>query len=215
MESNGEEGTQPIERPVWRSFQPRFIERAVAHVRSGGFAVLLLPRGEMKLLLPRDGDGPAPTEMALWALLALEVRRWGRPRQGPARGLVTVRVQPRHRDIIREWCERDGGCPESTYRMHLDCMACGACCRDNRVVLERHDLARWRRAGRRDLEGRAYVRTARGVVVLRVTEERACVHLGPRNRCSIYDLRPDNCSAFPVGSEACLAARLESLDIVD
>ena len=61
-----------------------------------------------------------------------------------------------HRDIVREWCARDAGQPRSTRTMKLDCLACGACCRDNRVVLEKPDLARWRRAARHDLLDRAY-----------------------------------------------------------
>jgi uncharacterized protein len=208
-------GVRPLARPVWRSFRPRFLENAVAHVRRGGFAVLLLPDRNMKLLLPRTPEGSL-TEMARWALLALDVRRCGTVRKGPARGLAVARARPRDRDILREWCERDGTCPRSTYRMELDCRACGACCRDNRVVIEPRDVAQWRRAGRADLAARAYFRTARGKVVLRLGPDGACVHLRPNdNHCSIYDLRPLNCRAFPAGSEACLAARLETLGIVD
>jgi uncharacterized protein len=206
---------QRIRRPVWRSFQPRFLENAVAHVRRGGFAAVFRPDGEMRLLLPRTPGGSL-TEMARWALLAIDIRRFGLARTGPARGLFVVRVKPRDRDVIREWCERDGVCPRSTHPVDLDCSACGACCRDNRVVIEKSDALRWRRAGRADLAGRAYLRSSGGTVLLRLLHDGSCVHLTqPRHRCSIYDVRPDNCRAFPVGSEACLAARLESLGIVD
>jgi hypothetical protein len=201
-----------IVRPVWRSFRPEFLRRAVQHVRAGGFAAVFYPAGDVKLLLPRTRDG-ALTELALWALLALEIRRWGSARSGPARRLAAVRVKKHHRPIIREWCERDGAEPESTRTMELDCLSCGACCRDNRVILETPDLAQWR-AERPELLGRAYLRRSNGTVLLRVVDG-ACVHLGEGNRCRIYPLRPGNCSAFPVGAEPCLAARLETLGIVD
>jgi len=204
---------KPVTRPVWRSFRPEFLDRAAQHVHAAGIAAIFYPDGEMKVLLPRKRDG-ALTEMALWALLSLNIRRWGSARSGPAKKLAAVRVREEHRDIIREWCERDAGEPESTRVMKLDCLACGACCRDNRVVVEPHDLARFRRAKRLDLLGKAYLRRANGTVLLKL-KGNACVHLGTKNMCQIYPLRPDNCSAFPVGSESCLAARLDTLDIID
>jgi hypothetical protein len=204
---------KPVKRPVWRSFRPEYLDRAARHVRAAGFAAIFYRDGQIKLLLPRKRDGSL-TEMSLWALLSLDVRRWGSARSGPARNLAAVRVRKEHRDIIREWCDRDGGEPESTREMKLDCLACGACCRDNRVVLEPHDLARWRRAKRVDLLGAPYVRRSNGTVLLKL-HKGACVHLGATNLCAIYPLRPDNCSAFPAASEPCLAARLDTLNIVD
>ena len=209
-------------RPVWRSFRPEYLRRAAAHVRAGGFAAIFQPNGQIKVLLPRERDGQM-TEMATWALLSLDIRRWGAARTGPARHLAAVRVKDEHRDIIREWCDRDAEQPASTRRVSLDCLACGACCRDNNVVLEKPDLARWRRAQREDLLGPTYVRRSNGKVVLKLRRDdhlngqrsKSCVHLGAANRCAIYALRPDNCSAFPKGSEACLAARLDTLGIVD
>ncbi|HEY3594455.1 MAG TPA: YkgJ family cysteine cluster protein [Polyangiaceae bacterium] len=202
-----------ILRPVWRSFRPEFLARAASHVRAGGFAAVFYPQGDIKLLLPRQRDG-ALTEMSLWALLALEIRRWGSARTGPAKRLAAVRAKKEHREIIREWCDRDAEQPESTREMQLDCLECGACCRDNRVVLEKPDLARWR-AEKPELLGRAYIRQANGTVLLRLTPKGACVHLGKGNLCRIYPLRPDNCSEFPVGAEPCLAARLETFGLVD
>jgi Fe-S-cluster containining protein len=80
-------------------------------------------------------------------------------------------------------------------------------------VLEKPDLARWRRT-RPDLVSRDYIRRSNGTVLLRLAKG-ACVHLGDGNRCAIYPLRPGNCSEFPVGAEPCLAARLETLGVVD
>ena len=203
-----------VRRPVWRSFRPRFVHRAALHVRAGGFAAVFYPNGAIKILLPRKRDGSL-TEMALWALLSLDIRRWGRAGAGPTRRLAAVNVKQRDRDVIRQWCERDAVHPESTCKLQLDCVRCGACCRDNRVVLERHDLDRWKRAGHLHLLGRAFVRASKGVRVLRLTEGGRCVHLGPSNRCAIYRARPVNCSAFPPGGEPCLAARLDTLGISD
>ena len=203
-----------VVRPVWRSFHPKFLPNAVAHVRSGGFSVLLFDNGKRKLLLPRGRDGKL-TDPALWALLALDVRRWGTARSGPAKGLASVRVRPIDEGIVEEWCDRDARHPRSTARVRLDCLACGACCRDNRVVLEPWDLAAFRRAGRPDLLSRDYVRTSKGKVVLKLDARKRCLHLAPKNLCRIYELRPYNCSVFPVGSEACLAARKDTLGIVD
>jgi hypothetical protein len=202
-----------IVRPVWRSFRPEFLARAALHVRAGGFAAIFYPKGDVKLLLSRQRGG-ALTEMSLWALLALDIRRWGSARSGPARRLAAVRVKEKHRDIIREWCDRDAEQPESTRTMQLDCLACGACCRENRVVLEKPDIAQWR-AKQPRLLSPAYVRQSNGTVLLRLTDKSECVHLGARNLCRIYPLRPGNCSEFPVGAEPCLAARLDTFDIVD
>jgi uncharacterized protein len=174
----------------------------------------MLTRGRIKILLPLGRDGTL-SEMAQWALLSLEIRRWGRARQGPMRHVATANLKPADRAVIREWCARDSVHPKSTHRIRPDCRTCGACCRDNRVVLEAPDLALWKRRGRGDLLGRAYVRTSRGKKLLKLTAKGTCVHLRESNRCAIYRLRPGNCSAFPVGAETCLAARLDTLGIVD
>jgi hypothetical protein len=203
-----------VRRPVWRSFRPEFLARAVLHVKDGGFAAVIWKNGKMKMLLPLERDGSL-TEMARWALLSLEIRRWGRARTGPLRKLAAVHVKPDDRAYVREWCERDSVHPRSTHGVRLDCRACGACCRDNRVVLEPPDFAMWKRRERADLLGRRYVRASKGSKLLRLTAKGSCVHLGPSNRCAIYRLRPGNCRAFPVGAETCLAARLDTLGIVD
>lgn len=204
-----------VTRPVWRSFQPRFLARAAAHVRAGGFSAVMHPGGRVRLLLPRDRKG-ALTEPALWALLAIDLRRWGSPKSGPARGLASVWLaRGEDKDIVREWCERDATNPKATRTLRLDCLACAACCRDNRVVLEPEDFRAWRKAKRDDLAGKAYTRRSNGQTVLRLQPSGRCVHLQKSNHCAIYALRPSNCSAFPAGSEPCLAAREETLGIVD
>jgi Fe-S-cluster containining protein len=204
-----------VTRPVWRSFHPRFLARAAAHVRAGGFAAVLHPGGRVRLLLPRERSGGL-TEAALWALLAIDLRRWGSPRTGAARGLASAWLAlDEDKDIVREWCERDAKNPSSTRRIRLDCLACAACCRDNRVVLEPEDFRAWRGARRDDLGRAPYTRLSNGQTVLRLQPSGRCVHLESSNHCAIYALRPSNCSAFPMGSEPCLAAREETLGIVD
>jgi uncharacterized protein len=203
-----------VVRPTWRSFRPEFLARAIEHVDRGGFGAIVHRDGTIRLLLPRASPSGLTT-LARWALLCLEIPRTRTVRAGPARGLATVRVPPRDRDSIREWCERDSAHPRATRRLALDCGACGACCRDNHVVIGRADVERWCVHGRADWSGRAYLRTSKGTRLLRLTNQGRCIHLKRDGRCRIYALRPDNCRAFPVGSEACLAARIDTLGIVD
>ena len=205
-----------VHRPIWRSFRSAYLDEAARHVRAGGFAAVRFGERRVKLLLPRDAAGKL-TEPALWVLLAIEMRRWGWAKRGPARGLAAAWLKTdADRDIVLDWCERDARHPGPTRRMRLDCLACGVCCTYNRVVLEPEDYRRWRKAGRADLGGRAYTRTSKGKVVLRLTRSQACVHLDDHSKkCGIYELRPSNCSAFPVASEPCLSAREESLGVRD
>lgn len=205
-----------VDRPIWRSFRPAYLEEAARHVRAGGFSAVVFGPQRIKLLLPRESTGGL-TEAALWVLLAIDMRRWGYAKAGPAEGLAAAWVKTdEDRDIVRDWCDRDAKHPGPTRRMRLDCLKCGVCCTYNRVVLEPADYRAWRKAGRLDLGGRAYTRTSKGQVVLRLTKTQACVHLDEgTKKCGIYALRPFNCSAFPVASEPCLSAREESLGVVD
>jgi uncharacterized protein len=52
-------------------------------------------------------------------------------------------------------------------------------------------------------------------VTLRFLGKGPCQHLQRDKKCRIYPIRPDNCSAFVVGSEACLAAREDTLGLRD
>lgn len=204
-----------VSRPIWRRFRPRYLARAAAHVRAGGHAAIVQPDERIDLLLSVDERGKL-TELGLWALLSIEQQRFRRVSEGAARGLATARVKRHYEGSVLDWCERDSVHPGAVRELSLDCLACGACCHDANVVLDGDDLARWRRAGRGDLAGRAYVRRARdGKITLRFAASGRCHHLGHDLRCAIYELRPDNCRAFVVGSEACLSAREETLGIRD
>jgi uncharacterized protein len=216
-----------LERPVWRHFRPSYLTRAAAHVRGGGHAAIVDRAGPVELLLT-VGEGGKITELGQWSLLAIEQQRWRRVKDGPAKGLARARVREDFEGSVLDWCERDSIHPGPTRTLRLDCLECAACCHDSKVLLDEADFDRFRKAGRADLLGRAYVRRARdGKVTLRFIERppilrgkgapsgTPCQHLGSDRKCGIYAIRPDNCSVFVVGSEACLAAREETLGLRD
>jgi Fe-S-cluster containining protein len=92
--------------------------------------------------------------------------------------------------------------------MELDCLACGACCRqasDGRILVPEQDLVRWRRQGRTDLLDQL-VPGHFGEMAFAFTEDGACVHLGTTaspNACSIYPDRGTTCRDFEKGSWQC------------
>jgi hypothetical protein len=202
-------------RPVWRRFRTLYLPRAAAHVRAGGHAAIVQDGGRIDVLLGVDARGKL-SELGRWALLSIEIARWRRVKGGPAQGLATVRVARQYEWAVLDWCARDMAHEGPTRVLSLDCVDCAACCHDANVVLDDSDLGRWRDAGRADLAGRAYVRRARdGKTTLRFAATGRCQHLGDDRLCGIYTLRPDNCRAFVIGSEACLAAREETLGLRD
>ncbi|AKT38302.1 YkgJ family cysteine cluster protein [Chondromyces crocatus] len=205
---------QGVHRPVWRRFKERFLERAVAHVHAGGHAVVVRDAGQVEVLLGVDASGSV-TALGLWALLAIGQRRWARVEAGAARGLASAVVGARQVGSVLDWCDRDGVHEGATREILLDCLACAACCRDGRVVLDDEDLARFEAAGRAELGGSVFVRRAGGKAVLRLASDGRCKHLEEERRCAIYAIRPGNCRAFLMGSEACLAAREETLGLRD
>ncbi len=203
-----------IVRPVWRKFTAKWLNRAAAHVRRGGHAVVERDDGALDLLLTVGDDGKI-TELGLWSLLAIEQQRWRRVKDGPAKGLATARVGAMYEGSVVDWCDRDSIHAGPTRKIHLDCLACGACCHEANVVLDEADLKRFRDAGRKDLLSKAYLKRADGRITLRFAPDGRCQNLGRDNKCAIYPIRPDNCSAFVVGSEACLAAREDTLKLRD
>ena len=208
--------TQDIARPIWRRFKPRFFKNAVAHVRRGGGAVIDDPASDrVDLLLPIDEKGKI-TELARWAIYAIEHRRFRYVKTGRALGFATVNVRADYAGSVLDWCTRDAVHGGSTRTIPIDCVTCAACCHDSNVVLDRVDLDRFRKGGRPDLAGPAYVKRARdGKITLRFLGPGPCQHLAKDRRCSIYELRPDNCRVFLEGSEACLAAREDTLGLRD
>ena len=97
----------------------------------------------------------------------------------------------------------------------LDCLTCGACCRegsDGRILVPEADLVRWRRLGREDIAA-AIVPGHFGEVAFAHREDGACVHLGTEasvNACSIYAIRGTTCREFERGSRQCREFRRDA-----
>ncbi len=201
-------------RPVVRSFHKRFTRECAAWVRAGGHAVLWDSPKRARLVLPRFGP---KDQMALgrWAIMDLGKSSYGFARKGPLRGLVTSPVPEDTLDIVREWATRDSIHPKPKRTIHLDCLECGACCRDNEVVLEKQDARRFRRAGLEKMMKPPFARRHDGRLMLKVLANDKCTNLERDNKCAIYEARPDACRFFPAASECCLFAREEELGIID
>lgn len=203
-----------VDRPVWRRFLPRFTDRAAKWVRSGGAAAIQHSEDHIDLVLGVTARGQI-SEQALWAVLALNQRRYVRIKEGPAAGLFKAKTATHAIDAVLDWCDRDSMHEGPTRPLDLDCLECGACCCDAHVLLDQDDLDRFRAGGRADLTKSAYIKRSDGKVTLRFLPNGLCQHLQNDNKCRIYELRPFNCRVFPVGSEACLAARESTLGIRD
>jgi uncharacterized protein len=204
-----------VVRPVVRSFRDPFFQEAVAWVRSGGHSVVRLSPHRTRLVFarPRRGDD---FDLGWWAVLDMGRLSFKVAKPGTMfEGLAYVAVPHDCYAIVHDRIVRDSIHPGPTRAIDLDCLACGSCCRDNKVELDDEDLARFAKAGRPELGRPPFARRQDGVVVLVLQKDRRCKHLADDNRCGIYDLRPYSCSRFPVGSECCLSAREEEMGIVD
>lgn len=203
-----------VVRPVWRRFAPRFRELAIAFVQAGGFAAVVHSEDRVEALFMVGSDG-ALLPFAAWAMASIEHAEFTFHGDGSAAGLAFAFLDTDRSWTILDWCERDAVHPGPTRSMRLDCVACTACCQDADVVLDAHDLERFRSHGRGDLaeEGPVW-RDAEGYLHLRFKAQR-CEQLEPAGTCAIYALRPSSCRAFLPGSEPCLAAREDTLDVRD
>jgi hypothetical protein len=203
-----------VHRPVVRSFDARFTREAAAHVRAGGHAVVWRSPRRATLVVPRPKEGDEE-DLGFWSILDLGKWSYDVPRSGAFRGMASLPVPRDCIDIVRRRAERDSILPGPKHAVRLDCLACGACCVANEVVLEKKDVARFIRAGRAELTKPPYARRKDGKTVLVLQKNKRCKHLGRDNKCAIYALRPDACSTFPAGSECCLYSREEELGIID
>jgi hypothetical protein len=161
---------------------------------------------------PREGDD---RDLGRWSALDIGRLEYSVARRGTFEGMAYVRVPHDCYGIVRERIVRDSIHPGPSRTMELDCLECGACCKDNRVELEDEDVARFEHAGRGELARPPYTRRDDGAVVLVLRRDKRCKHLGDDNKCAIYTIRPESCSSFPVGSECCLSSREEEMGIVD
>jgi uncharacterized protein len=203
-----------VVRPVVRSYRWPHLEQAAAWVRAGGHAIVWITPRKARLVFarPRKGDDH---DLGRWSVLDLGRTEYRLAGRGPFQGMAFIPVPHDCFGIVRFRVVRDSVHPEATRPIDLDCLSCGACCRDNRVELDDVDVARFEQAGRADLARAPYARREDGSVILVLRKDKRCKHLAEDNRCGIYPIRPDACSSFPVGSECCLSAREEELGIID
>jgi hypothetical protein len=203
-----------LSRPVVRSFKPPHLSRAAAWVRAGGHAVVWLAPRQARLVFrrPKKGD---EFDLGWWSVLDLGRSDYDVERSGPFAGMGLIRVPHDCYSIVRDRVVRDSIHAGPVRELELDCLECGACCRDNRVELEDQDIERFEKAGRADLTRAPYAKRDDGKIILVLRRDKRCKHLGYDNRCGVYPIRPDACSTFPVASECCLSSREAELGIVD
>jgi hypothetical protein len=203
-----------VARPVVRSFKWPHLDQAAAWVRAGGHAVVWLSPRKARLVFakPRQDDDH---DLGWWSVLDLGRLEFKVARRGLFGGMAYIRVPHDCYAIVRDRVVRDSIHPGPTRTIELDCLACGACCKDNRVELEDKDIERFEAAGCGELARPPYAKREDGTVILVLRKDKRCKHLGDDNKCAIYAIRPDACSTFPAGSECCLSSREEELGIVD
>ena len=202
-----------IERPVVRSFKKRFAREAAAWVRSGGHAVVWEEERRARLVFPTPKD---EQDIHAWAVYDFGKSRWEVHEGGTFDGLASTRVPRDCLWIVERRVERDSAHAGPKRTVSFDCTTCAACCRANEVILNDADVARFRDAGRPELVRRPFARRREdGRLVLTLLPDGRCRHLSTRNRCAIYELRPEPCSEFPMGSECCLYAREEEKKAYD
>ncbi|HEY8088242.1 MAG TPA: YkgJ family cysteine cluster protein [Polyangiaceae bacterium] len=203
-----------VVRPVVRSFKWPHLEPAAAWVRAGGHAVVWIAPRKARLVFARPkGDDWA--DLGYWSALDMGRTDYRLAKRGPFEGMAFVPVPHDCYAIVRDRVRRDSIHPDATRALDLDCLACGSCCKDNRVELDDVDLERFAKAGRPELAKPPYARREDGSVVLVLRKDKRCKHLGGDNKCGIYAIRPDSCRVFLVGSECCLSSREEEMGILD
>ncbi len=204
----------PVIRPVVRSYLYRSLRDAAEHVRAGGHAIVWPNKKKAMLVFaaPAKGDH---ANLGAWAVYDLGKSRWQVHTRGVLKGLASTLVPRDCHDIVKHWASRDAIHYESTRQVAFDCTECAACCRDNEVILQDDDVQRFKDAGRGELAKPPYARRKDGRLTLTLLRSKSCRHLSSDKLCGIYDLRPRSCSEFPMGSECCLFARQDGLNVHD
>lgn len=203
-----------VVRPLWRRFSPRFIERAFDHVAAGGLAAVVHSETRIEAYFGVDQSSEL-AYFARWALASIEHSGVTARTEGGEARLRKAVLDGEQALSVLDWCDRDSVHPGSTRTMTLDCVACTACCQHADVIIEPGDLERLRAYGRAELaDATRYRRDPQGRLHLRFDGPR-CGHLEASGACAIYEARFEACRQFPPGSEPCLAAREDTLDIRD
>jgi hypothetical protein len=200
-------------RPVVRSFKQRFSKNAAEFVRSGGHAIVWESERRARIVFqePRTEE-----DFGAWAIYDLGKSSWQVHHSGTFEGLASALVPRDCIWIVKRRVERDSIHKGPKRKVAFDCTTCAACCRDNEVILQNGDAERFTAAGRDDLLHPPMAQKRDdGRVVLTLLGDGRCRHLGGDNRCGVYEIRPLACSEFPMGSECCLYAREEELEIYD
>lgn len=205
---------QATERPIVRSFRAKWIREAVKHVAAGGHAVVWETPSRVRLVFPMP-DASDVGDLGAWSIYDIGKERWTRNKKGPYKGFGSAIVPKDCHEIVTRRAERDSIFKGAVRKVRFDCLECGACCRDNEVVLEKDDVERLEKAGKGALARAPYAKKKNGRVVLTLLASKRCRHLARDNKCKIYPARPDACSSFPVASECCMFAREEEFGWVD
>lgn len=147
----------PVERPIVRSFKPKFVKEAAAHVRAGGHAVVWETdkRAVLVFRTPAEDD---PDDFGAWAVYDLAKSRWNTHDSGPFKGLSSILVPRDCHWIMKRRAERDSIHPGPTRKVAFDCTKCAACCQDNEVIMQDEDLQRFKDGGRPDLAKAPFVK---------------------------------------------------------
>ena len=204
-----------VHRPIVRSFQPKFLREAAAHVRAGGHAVVWERKDRALLVFGKPAEGD-DEDFGAWAVYDMGKSRWKVQTKGALRGLATTLVPRDCLWIVKRRAERDAIHPGATRRVAFDCTRCAACCQDNEVTLLDDDIERFKNAGHGEYAKPPYAKRHKdGRILLTLLDSKRCRHLQSSNRCGIYEIRPHACSEFPMGSECCLFAREDVLGVHD
>jgi Fe-S-cluster containining protein len=204
-----------VYRPIVRSFDIKDVRAAAAHVRAGGHAVVWERKDRAVLVFSKPAEGDE-NDFGLWAVYDMGKWRWKLETKGALRGLATTLVPRDCLWIVRRRAERDSVHKGARRKVAFDCTRCAACCQDNEVILLDEDIERFKKHGRPELAKPPYAKRHKdGRIILTLLESKRCRHLKKNNRCGIYPIRPHACSEFPMGSECCLFAREDILDLHD
>ena len=204
-----------VDRPIARSFKQKFVKDAAAWVRSGGHAFVWETdkRATFMFQTPAEDN---EEDLGAWGVYDMGKFKWENHTRGTLKGLSSTLVPRDCLWIAKRRTERDSIHEGPTRFLDIDCTKCAACCRDNEVVLLPADVKRFKEGGRPDLAKPPYAKRHKdGRLILTLLDNKRCRHLKRDNRCGIYELRPNPCSEFPMGSECCLFAREEGLNICD
>ena len=193
-----------------------FAKEAAAWARMGGHSVLWETPSRARLVMKKP-EVPDMEAVGFWSILDLGGTRYTVQTKGSLRGLATFIVPKDCHAVVRRRTERDSIHGAPTRKVSFDCLECGACCRDNEVLVYDDDVERLVSGGREDVTKAPYARRRKdGRLVLTLLKStKACHHLAKDNKCGIYPLRPDACSQFPMGSECCMFAREDELELYD